>query len=155
VASSREVQELRQISSQSEALNRRKPKTENRKPKTENRTLVPGQCSCYGLFVVLTVSGDLMPEEVKEHAEECSCCSPCRCPCHRSPGIFAVLFGLSFLLGAVGVLSAQLVSIAWPSVVILAGASYFFSGYCKCCDQSCGCHEEAEGCGCESKQAKT
>ena len=60
----------------------------------------------------------------------------CPCPCHHVMGIFIVLFGLMFLLGALGVLSERTVGIIWPVLVILAGLKKVFSGFCKCCDRS-------------------
>ena len=77
-----------------------------------------------------------MPEETKN----CRC--SCRCLCHRMIGVFAVLFGLAFLLGALDVVSQHVVSVAWPIVVILAGGTYMLSGMCKCCDQECCCTDK-------------
>lgn len=57
------------------------------------------------------------------------------CPCHRMTGVFIVLFGLTFLLGALGYLSASTVNIIWPSFVILAGLKAMAKGMCKCCDK--------------------
>lgn len=57
----------------------------------------------------------------------------CRCPHHKVvPGLVA-LFGLVFLLGALGVLSANIVSILWPIVIIIGGVVKMTSGSCKCC----------------------
>lgn len=59
----------------------------------------------------------------------------CCCPCHRMLGILVILFGLTFLLGALGVLSARIVSLAWPSLIILGGLKITCKGMCKCCSQ--------------------
>ena len=57
----------------------------------------------------------------------------CKCSHHKMvPGLI-VVFGLVFLLGALGVLSSNAVSIAWPIVVIAAGAMKMMEGMCKCC----------------------
>ncbi len=57
----------------------------------------------------------------------------CRCSHHKViPGL-VVLFGLTFLLGALGVFSAHAVSIIWPILVILAGLQKFGRDMCKCC----------------------
>ncbi len=60
----------------------------------------------------------------------------CGCPCHMMMGIFVILFGLTFLLGALGVISDHLVSIIWPCFVILAGLKKLAAGKCKCCTKS-------------------
>ena len=57
----------------------------------------------------------------------------CRCPHHKViPGLI-VLFGLTFLLGATGVLSSYAVSIIWPILIVLGGLMKLFKGACKCC----------------------
>ena len=56
--------------------------------------------------------------------------------CHHHHKMFAwlvVLFGLTFLLGAMNILTASAVSIIWPILVIIAGIKKM----CKC-----KCHEE-------------
>ncbi len=56
----------------------------------------------------------------------------CTCPHHKViPGLI-VLFGLTFLLGALGVLSAYAVSIIWPILVMLGGLQKMFGGKCGC-----------------------
>ncbi|HXI84115.1 MAG TPA: DUF5668 domain-containing protein [Verrucomicrobiae bacterium] len=60
----------------------------------------------------------------------------CGCPCHKMPGLFIVLIGLTFLLGALNVLSPRAVEIIWPILVILAGLKKMFSGMCKCCNSA-------------------
>ncbi len=57
----------------------------------------------------------------------------CRCPHHKVvPGLITLL-GLAFLLEAVGVLSTQTVSIAWPTIIILIGLNKAFAYKCTCC----------------------
>ena len=60
----------------------------------------------------------------------------CCCPCHKMFGIFTILFGLNFLLGAFEVISAHIVSIVWPIIVILAGATKLCSSKCTCCSKT-------------------
>ncbi len=57
----------------------------------------------------------------------------CSCPCHKVVGLFIALIGLTFLLGALGVVSARTVSILWPFLVMLAGIQIVFRNKCKCC----------------------
>lgn len=57
----------------------------------------------------------------------------CRCPHHKMVPLLVVLFGLAFLLEALGTLSASFVNIAWPVLVILAGGMKLMKGMCKCC----------------------
>lgn len=59
----------------------------------------------------------------------------CGCGCHKMGGILVILFGLVFLLGALDVLSARVVSITWPSLIILAGLKALAKGKCKCCKE--------------------
>jgi len=49
------------------------------------------------------------------------------------PGLFIVLIGLTFLLGALNVLTARVVEITWPILLILLGLKKMFRGMCKCC----------------------
>lgn len=58
----------------------------------------------------------------------------CSCPCHKAIGVFVVLFGLTFLLRTLDVLSPKVAGIAWPVIVILAGVQSMFGRMCKCCD---------------------
>lgn len=61
-------------------------------------------------------------------------CSTCGCMCHKFTGILIILFGLTFLLGHLGVLSAYAVSIIWPILLILVGIIVGFrKDLCKCC----------------------
>lgn len=54
----------------------------------------------------------------------------CHCGRRKIMPWLVVLFGLAFLLEAVGTLSAGFVSIAWPILVIIAGLLKL--GACKC-----------------------
>ena len=57
----------------------------------------------------------------------------CGCPHHKIfPGL-VVLFGLVFLLGALGVITSQTVAIMWPVIVIVAGLKKMMKRRCKCC----------------------
>ena len=57
------------------------------------------------------------------------------CSCHHHKAIpgLVILFGLVFLLGAFGTLSAQTVMVAWPVLVIIGGVFKLMEGNCKCC----------------------
>ncbi len=57
----------------------------------------------------------------------------CVCPCHKTTGVLVILVGLALLLGALGVLSAHLVSLAWPVLIILIGLKMVLGNICKCC----------------------
>jgi phage-related protein len=48
-------------------------------------------------------------------------------------GLLVVLFGLTFLLRELGVISNHFASIAWPIIVIVAGLKALFGHMCKCC----------------------
>jgi len=61
----------------------------------------------------------------------------CNCICHKMLGVLLVLFGLTFLLGALDVLSARTVDIIWPIIVVAAGLSSLAKRWCKCCDNKC------------------
>ncbi len=65
---------------------------------------------------------------------DCGTGSCCGCFCHKTIGILIVLFGLTFLLGHLGVISGELVGIIWPTLIVLGGLKKTFSGLCKCCD---------------------
>jgi Domain of unknown function (DUF5668) len=75
------------------------------------------------------------------------CCTPSEgqkcCPCSKLPALFVILFGLTFLLRELGVISSHTAGIAWPVIVIVAGLQYLFRGLCKCC-QSDSCKTEAK-----------
>ena len=55
------------------------------------------------------------------------------CPCKKMPALFLILFGLTFLLREVGLITPHIAGIAWPVIVILAGAQFMFRDMCKCC----------------------
>ena len=68
---------------------------------------------------------------------ECSKDGHCCCVCHKVVGILVALVGLTILLGTFDVLSARIVSIVWPILVILIGLKKSFgAGKCKCCSRS-------------------
>jgi hypothetical protein len=60
----------------------------------------------------------------------------CSCPCHNMIGVFVFLFGLTFLLRALDVLSNHAAAIIWPIIVMLAGLKTIFRRMCKCCSAS-------------------
>jgi len=55
------------------------------------------------------------------------------CPCKKMPAVFVILFGLTFLLREVGVISYHVAAVTWPIIVILAGAQFICRDSCKCC----------------------
>ncbi len=59
----------------------------------------------------------------------------CKCPHHKIIPVLVVLFGLTFLLETLGVLTSDFVALAWPILVIAAGLMKLAdkSGMCKCC----------------------
>jgi len=59
----------------------------------------------------------------------------CHCPHHKVMPVLVILFGLTFLLKALGVVTYDFAMITWPILVILAGLQKFAtkSGMCKCC----------------------
>lgn len=65
------------------------------------------------------------------------CCTPSEekkcCPCRKLPALFVILFGLTFLLRGVGLISYHVAGITWPVIVILAGAQFMFRDLCQCC----------------------
>jgi hypothetical protein len=60
----------------------------------------------------------------------------CKCPHHSMKAVWTILLGGLFLLGAFGVVSARIVEVGWPIIVVLAGLTKLTSGMgmCKCCD---------------------
>lgn len=58
--------------------------------------------------------------------------SHCKCPHHKVGAVLVVLFGLTFLLETMGVVSGMFVSYAWPVLVILFGLAKLKSGSCSC-----------------------
>ncbi len=65
------------------------------------------------------------------------CCTPSEgkkpCVCRKLPGLFLILFGLTFLLRESGAISHHVAALVWPVIVILGGAQIMFQGLCKCC----------------------
>lgn len=59
--------------------------------------------------------------------------SGCKCMHHKVVPVLIILFGLNFLLGGLGVLSANAVDIVWPVIVVLIGFMKLMKGACKCC----------------------
>ena len=88
-------------------------------------------CSKHGQPLEKYEGGDAM------HGEKNGCCGKCRkkCGCmhHKMFFIFALLFGILFLLQAFEVLDERIVAISWPIIIILAALSKMFGGKCKCC----------------------
>lgn len=63
-------------------------------------------------------------------------CSTCGCVCHKFTGILIILFGLTFLLGHLGVISHHVVNIIWPILLIVVGVVVGFrKSICKCCSK--------------------
>ena len=60
----------------------------------------------------------------------------CSCACHKLVGLFVALIGLTFLLGALNILTPRAVEIIWPILVLLIGVKLVGSGRCKCCDKA-------------------
>ncbi|KND49228.1 MAG: hypothetical protein AB203_02420 [Parcubacteria bacterium C7867-008] len=58
--------------------------------------------------------------------------SSCRCPHHLVQPILIILFGGAFLAGNTGYLTADIIRIVWPSLIILTGVAKLFGGSCKC-----------------------
>jgi len=59
----------------------------------------------------------------------------CKCGHHKVFPVLVVLFGLLFLLEAIGVVTSGFVMILWPILVIAGGLMKLGSksGMCKCC----------------------
>ena len=58
-----------------------------------------------------------------------------KCPCvhHKMVPILILLVGLTFLLTAMGIESAEVNSYVWPVLIILIGLQKLFQNQCKCC----------------------
>lgn len=67
----------------------------------------------------------------------------CKCPHHHMKAIWMILFGGLFLLGALGMVSSDVVKMGWPIIVILAGITKITKGMCKCCS---GCQSGSGKC---------
>ena len=57
----------------------------------------------------------------------------CVCPHHKAIPVLVILFGLTFLLGALDWARPEFVAIAWPVIVIAGGAVKLTGKMCKCC----------------------
>ncbi len=57
----------------------------------------------------------------------------CACPHHKVVPLMIVLFGLTFLLRALGTITPDTAGVVWPILVIVAGFMKFSKGACKCC----------------------
>ena len=58
----------------------------------------------------------------------------CGCIHHKMLPILTILFGLAFLLLRLNILvNEDFVNLAWPILVIAAGATKLGEGKCKCC----------------------
>lgn len=66
------------------------------------------------------------------NANVCEHCG-CKCPHHKVVPGLVVLFGLAFLLEALGYMTMQTLKIVWPALVVLAGFTKWGSSRCKCC----------------------
>jgi len=65
-----------------------------------------------------------------------NCCDTekrCSCFHHSMFGVWMMLIGLLFLLGHFEVIGANIVSMSWPIVLMLAGLQKAFQHKCKCC----------------------
>lgn len=60
----------------------------------------------------------------------------CSCPCHSLTGLFIALIGLTFLLGAFNILSARVVQVTWPILLVLIGLQFIVGSRCKCCSKA-------------------
>ena len=66
----------------------------------------------------------------------------CGCRHHRMVPMLLVLLGLTFLLGNLGVVSAEFVDVAWPVLVIVVGLQKMMGLKCKCWDKMGKCEEK-------------
>ena len=60
----------------------------------------------------------------------------CACHHHKFVPLFIVLIGLSFLLQALQVLTAEFVALLWPVFLILAGLAKMAGRTCSCCGRA-------------------
>jgi len=76
--------------------------------------------------------GCYMENNMENKVEEC--CKPGVCPCghHKIMPVLIVLFGLTFFLGALNILSSNAVAITWPVIIVLAGLAKLKGGMCGC-----------------------
>lgn len=66
-------------------------------------------------------------DKVCEGGGHCGGC--CKCMHHSVAPIAVMLIGVAFLLQAFGVLQSNIVSMAWPVLLIVAASTKM----CKCC----------------------
>lgn len=57
----------------------------------------------------------------------------CPCPHHKMVPLLVILFAFDFLLGSLGYLSSQFVSVSWPVLVIAGVLTKALGHKCKCC----------------------
>lgn len=57
----------------------------------------------------------------------------CKCPHHKMIPWLIVTIGVVFLFGQIGIFTMGFVNVAWPILVIAAGAMKLMEGKCKCC----------------------
>ena len=57
----------------------------------------------------------------------------CGCMHHKMVPMMITLIGITFLLGALNILTAAAVSVIWPILLIVAGGTKMMGGGCKCC----------------------
>ncbi len=57
----------------------------------------------------------------------------CKCMHHSVMPVMIILIGLTFLLGALNILTPFAVSVIWPSLLIILGIKKIFMKMCKCC----------------------
>jgi len=57
----------------------------------------------------------------------------CTCSHHMIKPVLLLIFGLDFLLGALGVITNSFVQISWPIIVILIAIAMMSGKKCKCC----------------------
>ena len=73
----------------------------------------------------------------------------CPCPHHKMLWILITLFGLTFLLGNLNILTQAAVTMVWPLLVMAAGLTKMMEYKCKCCPGGTGvcahCAEEEGG----------
>jgi hypothetical protein len=57
----------------------------------------------------------------------------CSCGHHKVLPIIVILLGLAFLLGALNVLTATVVNMIWPILLIIGGVVKMSESRCSCC----------------------
>lgn len=57
----------------------------------------------------------------------------CTCKHHKVLPVLIILFGLTFLLGSLNILTMGAVNVIWPVLIIIAGVMKLMKGRCKCC----------------------